>query len=104
LNVMLPLVADKILGSIELMVGACNATARVVAGFTVNHQQLEQALARNPILVTALNTQIGYEAAAAIAKRAYTEQRPIIDVAAEDTGMTREVLEALLDPARLAGL
>jgi fumarate hydratase class II len=76
----------------------------VVSGFTVNHAQVEQTLARNPILVTALNLAIGYEAAAAIAKRAYKEQRPIIDVAAEETGMARSKLKQLLDPARLAGI
>jgi fumarate hydratase class II len=104
LNVMLPLIADKLLASIELTSAACAATARAVAGFSVNHEQVEQALARNPILVTALNTRIGYEAAAAIAKRAYAEGRPIIDVAAQDTGIPRQELAALLDPARLAGL
>ena len=103
-NVMLPLIADKVLASIELISGACAATARAVAGFTINHGQVEQALARNPILVTALNTRIGYGAAAAIAKRAYAEQRPVIDVAAEETGISRQELAALLDPARLAGL
>ena len=104
LNVMLPLVADKLLGSIELLAGACDTTARAVAGFTVDHAQVGQVLARNPVLVTALNPQIGYEAAAAIAKRAYAERRPVIDVAMEDTGMSRPELEQLLDPARLAGL
>ena len=43
------------------------------------------ALARNPILVTALNPVIGYEKGAAIAKKAYAEGRPILDVAAEMT-------------------
>jgi fumarate hydratase class II len=104
LNVMLPLIADKVLASIELMSGACTATARAVAGFTVNHEKVEQALARNPMLVTALNTRIGYEAAAAIARRAYAEQRPIIDVAAQDTGIPVQELAVMLDPARLAGL
>jgi len=104
LNVMLPLIADKLLGSIGLLAGACAVTARAVAGFTVQREQVGQALARNPILVTALNARIGYEAAAAIAKRAYAEGRPIIDVAAEDTGIARQELEQLLDPARLAGI
>ncbi len=104
LNVMLPLIADKLLASVELMSAACDATARAVAGFTVNHEKVEQALARNPVLVTALNTRIGYEAAAAIARRAYAEQRPVIDVAAQDTGIPRQELAAMLDPARLAGL
>ena len=75
-----------------------HAARRFLAG------NLEEPLQRNPILVTALNTRIGYEAAAAIAKRAYVEQRPIIDVAAQETGIPRQELAALLDPARLAGL
>jgi fumarate hydratase class II len=104
LNVMLPLIADKLLGSIELLAGACDATASAVAGFTVNHQRLEASLARNPILVTALNARIGYDAAAAIAKRAYAEQRPIIEVAAEETDIPRSELATLLDPARLTGV
>jgi fumarate hydratase class II len=104
LNVMLPLLADKLLDSVNLMVGACRATGRVVSGFTVNHEQVERVLARNPILVTALNTRIGYEAAAAIAKRAYAEGRPVLDVAAEDTDLSRTELAELMNPARLAGL
>ncbi|MCB1732061.1 MAG: aspartate ammonia-lyase, partial [Halieaceae bacterium] len=103
LNVMLPLVADKLLGSIALLAGACDATASAVAGFTVNHEHLQANLARNPILVTALNARIGYDAAAAIAKRAYSEQRPIIEVAEEDTDISRAELLSLLDPARLTG-
>ena len=72
-----------------------------ITSFKVNEAGLQKALARNPILVTALNPRIGYLRAAAIAKRAYKEGRPIIDVAEEDSGLTRQELEALLDPARL---
>ena len=53
------------------------------------------------MLVTALNPVIGYLKAAEIAKRAYAENRPIIDVAEEDTDIPRSELERLLDPARL---
>ena len=59
------------------------------------------ALARNPILVTALNPVIGYERAAAIAKKAYAEGRPVFDVALEMSGLAREELQRLLDPAAL---
>ena len=62
---------------------------------------VQQALARNPILVTALNPIIGYEKAAAIAKRAYKEGRPVLDVAAEDSGLSLPELKQLLDPAAL---
>ena len=59
------------------------------------------ALDRNPILVTALNPVIGYEKAAKIAKRAYAENRPVLDVALEDSGLPEKTLRRLLDPAEL---
>jgi fumarate hydratase class II len=62
---------------------------------------VREALARNPILVTALNPIIGYEKAAAIAKRAYKENRPVLDIAIEDSGLSAAELRKLLDPMAL---
>ena len=104
LNVMLPLIAHNLLESIELLANASRALAdQAIASFTVNEARLNDALARNPILVTALNPLIGYARAAEIAKRAYAEQRPIVDVADEMTDLGRERLAALLDPHKLTG-
>ena len=55
----------------------------------------------NPILVTALNREIGYENAANIAKKAYKQQRSIIEVAHEETGMPIQRLKRILNPAKL---
>ncbi len=102
LNVMLPVIAYNLLQSIQLLSSSCHALAdKAIAGFTVNHDNLQKALARNPILVTALNPIIGYDKAAAIAKKAYAEKRDIIDVAVEETDLPREQLAQLLDPERL---
>jgi fumarate hydratase class II len=102
LNVMLPVIAHNLLQSIELTANAARALAdRAIEGFTVNRERLGEALHRNPILVTALNPVIGYEKGAAVAKQAYKEGRPILDVAAEQTSLERSELEALLDPAEL---
>ena len=49
----------------------------------------------------ALNSRIGYKKAAEIAKKAYKEKRPIIDVAEEMTTIERKELESLLDPKNL---
>ncbi|MEP1471120.1 MAG: class II fumarate hydratase [Halieaceae bacterium] len=104
LNVMLPLLANNLLHSMHLLTNVSHLLAdRAVATFTVNEANLQASLARNPILVTALNERIGYTKAAAIAKRAYREGRAVIDVAAEDTEISREELAVLLDPARLTG-
>jgi fumarate hydratase class II len=102
LNVMLPLVANNLLTSIELLSNAAQALAeRCIAGAEPNLARLDETLARNPILATALNPVIGYERAAAIAKRAYAEGRPVFDVALEMSGLSEEELTRLLDPAAL---
>ena len=67
----------------------------------IRDSNLAEPLSRNPILVTALNSVIGYDAAAAIAKQAYQAGRPIIEVAEEQTELSREELERLLDPTTL---
>ncbi|MCF8006153.1 MAG: class II fumarate hydratase [Methylovulum sp.] len=102
LNVMLPVIAHNILQSIALLSQASTVLAdKAIAGFTVNEAHLQQALAKNPILVTALNPIIGYAKAAEIAKAAYQQGRPIIDVAAEMTDLSLAELSRLLDPASL---
>ena len=104
LNAMLPLVAHDLLSSINLLAGAVRALdKKAISGFLVNHEQLARALTRNPVLVTALNPVVGYEQSAAIARRAWAEGRPVLDVAEEMTGISRTELESLIDPARLTG-
>ena len=103
LNVMLPVIAYNLLKSINLLSGAMNVLSKkAIKTFKVNNKNLEKSLSKNPILVTALNPIIGYEKAAAIAKKAYKENRPIIDVAAEETDLTKAKLIKLLDPAKLS--
>ncbi|GGO86826.1 fumarate hydratase class II [Marinobacterium nitratireducens] len=102
LNVMLPMIAHNLLQSESLLATCARQLAdKAIQTFRVNEDRLNDALARNPILVTALNPIIGYQKAAAIAKRAYAEGRPVLDIAAEDTDLSRDELSRLLDPARL---
>ena len=103
LNVMLPLIGYKLIESLRLLANVSRVLAdKAVAGFTVNESRLKDALDRNPILVTALNPVIGYEKGAAIAKKAYAEGKPILEVAAKNTDLPPEELKRLLDPADLA--
>lgn len=102
LNVMLPLVAKNLAESLMLLSNVSRLLAdKALATFKVNETNLNSALTRNPILVTALNPIIGYEKAASIAKQAYAEARPIIEVALENTDLERAELEKLLDPEKL---
>jgi fumarate hydratase class II len=102
LNVMLPVIAHNLLESIRILATMSRALAdSAIAGFKVNQAQLQNALERNPILVTALNPVIGYEKGAAIAKKAYAEGKPIREVAAAQTDLPKEELARLLDPTEL---
>ncbi len=102
LNVMLPVLAYNLLQSIELLAKGSRVLAdQAIQGFTVNEARIAELVGRNPILVTALNPVIGYEKGAKIAKRSYAEGRLLKDVALEETNLTGEELDRILDPRGL---
>jgi len=102
LNTMLPLIAYDLLQSIRLLANASAVLAeKALRGLKPRPEKAQEALARNPILVTALNPIIGYDRAAEIAKRAYREGRPVLEVALEMTDLSEADLRRLLDPAAL---
>jgi len=102
LNVMLPLVAYDLLQSIDLLGKAARLLGeRAIAGMTFRQAHLRAQLDRNPMLVTGLNRLIGYEQGSKIARQAYSQGRPVIDVALEHTQLSRAELERLLDPVAL---
>jgi len=102
LNVMLPLLASKLLDSLALMTRSATSLADdAILGFKVREESVSEPLAKNPVLVTALNPVIGYLKAAEIAKAAYKQRRPVLEVAEEMTDLSRQELESLLDPQAL---
>lgn len=102
LNVMLPVIAYNLLQSIQILSNASKLLAdKAIAGFTVNVDHVNEQLAKNPILVTALNTVIGYELGAKIAKEAYKSRRSLLEVAKEMTDLPEDELKRLLDPTQL---
>ena len=102
LNVMLPLVASNVLDMTEWLANSCtNLAERAIKGMTFNEERLAEGVGKNPILVTALNPVIGYEKAAKIAKEAFASGRAVLDVAQEQSGLSRQELEKLLDPKDL---
>jgi fumarate hydratase, class II len=100
LNVMLPVTAVAMLESIALLsASARNFAARAVTGLTATDRGpalVEQGL----MLATALAPEIGYDAAAALAKEAFKTGRTIRDLAT-DRGIAADRLDELLDPARM---
>jgi fumarate hydratase class II len=102
LNVMLPVVAYNLLKSINILSGGMNVLAtKAIKTFRVNEKSIQASLEKNPILVTALNPIIGYAKAASIAKKAYKENRAILDVAVEETNLSRAKLKKILNPDKL---
>ncbi|MCW5965042.1 MAG: class II fumarate hydratase [Bryobacterales bacterium] len=102
LNVMLPVAAYNLLQSIHILGTASRMLAdKAIAGFTVNEAKIASLVEMNPILVTALNPVIGYEKGAAVAKQAFKEGRKVKDVAAEQTDLSTERINEILDPRKL---
>jgi len=84
LNVMMPIIAHNLFEMMHVTIGAVRAfTEKCVAGVTANREKAEGWLAKNAILVTALNPIIGYQKGAEVAKRAMAENRSILDVVVE---------------------
>jgi len=102
LNVMLPVAAHNLLESARLLAAAARVLAdKAIAGFEPNRERVADLVEKNPILVTALNPVIGYEKGAAVAKKSYKEGRKLKDVALEETDLTAEELDRLLDPRKM---
>jgi fumarate hydratase class II len=90
LNVFKPVMITALLQSLTLLTDACNSFSdNCVAGIEPNPARISENLNNSLMLVTALNTHIGYEKAAAIAKKAYTENMTL-KKAAIDSGFVTE--------------
>ncbi|MEX1062738.1 MAG: class II fumarate hydratase [Balneolaceae bacterium] len=102
LNVMLPLVAHNLLQSIRIIANASrNLADKSIKNFTVREERIRGMAGKNPVLVTALNPLIGYDLAAKIAKKAYAEDRSVLDVAFEMTDLSEADLKKALDPINM---
>ena len=102
LNVMLPMVAHSLLESIRLLAAASrNLAQRSVSRIIVREEHIQSLVGRNPILVTTLNPLIGYDLAAKIAKTAFAENRPLLEVAKEMCDLPEDELKKALDPVKM---
>jgi fumarate hydratase class II len=98
LNVMLPVMADNLLGSIRLLANVSRLLAdRCIDGIEADEATCRRYAESSPSLVTALVPLIGYEAAAAAAHRAVDEHRTIREVVLESGLATEQQLDEALD-------
>ena len=98
LNVMMPVLAQALLESVELLAGASRAfTDRCVVGIEANEPRCKELLELNPSIATALNPYIGYDRAAKVAKQAAAEGRSVRDVVDQLELLPADQVEEALD-------
>jgi len=98
LNVMMPVMAQALLESVELLANSVRAfTDRCVVGIEANEARARELLEKNPSIATALNPYIGYDAASEVAKAAAKEGRSVRDAVRERGLLPEEELDDALD-------
>jgi fumarate hydratase, class II len=98
LNVMMPIIAHNLFEMMHVLIGSIKAfTDKCVVGIIANPEKATGWLARNPILVTALNSRIGYLNGAAVAKESLATGKTIKEVVVEKGLMQPEEVDELLD-------
>jgi len=102
LNVMMPIIAHNLFEMMQIMIGSVQAfTDKMVVGMTANADKAHGWLAKNPILVTALNPLIGYQRGAEVAKKSLAENRSIRDIVVELGYLSAEEVDKALDAGQM---
>ena len=103
LNTMLPLIAYNLLQSIEVLGNAAsNLTDQCVVGLQAS-ERAPELVERSLMLATALAPEVGYDKATEISKEAYQNDRTIREVAQEQTNLSDEELDEVLDAHKMTG-
>jgi fumarate hydratase class II len=104
LNVFKPVIASNVLQSARLIGDACvSFNEKCALGIEPNKDIIQQHLENSLMLVTALNTHIGYENAAKIAKKAHKENKTLREAAVELGLLTSEQFDQWVRPEKMVG-
>lgn len=102
LNIMMPVMADTIIESINLLAGALEIfTEKCLRGLEANLERCRDAVEQSLSFVTGLNTLIGYEQAVQLAKEAFATGKTIRQLILERNLLTPEQLDTGLDPWKM---
>lgn len=102
LNVFKPVMIYNLLESAQLLGDASGSlTEHCIKGITANQEMINKHLDNSLMLVTSLNTHIGYEKAATIAKKAYDENKTLRNSAIELGFLTEEEFNKIVDPEKM---
>ena len=101
LNVMMPLIARNLLESIALLASSAAVfSSKCIDGIEANREACEGYVERSLALVTGFVPHIGYDRAAALAKKALESGRTVRQVAEEDGALSNALIEEVLGPAK----
>lgn len=104
LNVFKPVMISNMLQSARLLGDACvSFNDKCAVGIEPHHENIKKNLENSLMLVTALNTHIGYENAAKIAKKAHAENKTLREAALELGLLTGEQFDEWVDPSKMLG-
>ena len=104
LNVFKPMIAANLLQSARILGQAClSFNDNCVVGIQANHAEIEKKLNNSLMLVTALNTHIGYDNAAKIAKKAYADNSTLKEAALALELLTEEQFDLWVRPENMVG-
>ncbi|MDR2117433.1 MAG: class II fumarate hydratase, partial [Planctomycetaceae bacterium] len=102
LNIMMPVMADTIIESVTILSGALEIfTQKCLAGLEANEQKCSESVEKSLSIITALNSYIGYEKSAALAKEAFQTGKTIRELCTEQNILPPEQLDEILDPAKM---
>src|SRR5438034_2297432 len=102
LNVMMPVMTHNLLESIRLLAASANNFAgRCVSGIAANVERCHEMIEKSLAMCTALAPEIGYDAAAAIAKESYKTGKTVREIALQRKIMPAKRLNEILDPMRM---
>jgi len=102
LNVMMPVMAHNILQSIRLLAAStANFTERCIRGIQANKERCNDLIEKSLAMCTALAPEIGYDAAASIAKEAYETGKTVRQIAVEKQILPPKRLKEILNPLRM---
>lgn len=104
LNVYKPVIIYNVINSIELLSDvAVSFTDNCLVGIEPNVKRIDEHLRRSLMLATALNTEIGYDKAAQIVKKAYAEDLSLKEAALALNLLTAEKFDEIVDPKKMLG-
>ncbi len=102
LNVYKPVIIHNILQSIGLLADGCGSFAdKCVAGIEADKESIDQNLNNSLMLVTALNKHLGYDKAAKIARKAYTDKITLCEAAVSLGLLSQKKFEQMVDPRKM---